>query len=192
MNMRRLVALTAERAGVPPAQAAAVLSAFREVVRDAVTGGDEVVLPGLVRLTSRWTDAREVRQPDGRRVRLDGRFVPRVVVSQALRAQMAARTPQTWRDPRQQAAWRLAQTLVGDLAAYHPGVTPRVHEGCTWEEADAAMRVAFHGAWERVIVTWDRDVPAEVRAGSEHLLHAVRRTWPDNPRHRADLAHPPN
>jgi nucleoid DNA-binding protein len=180
LNWSEVIQKVSARSGVGRPVVERVLRALREVVVEAVCRGDEVPLPGVLKLSSRWRSPRQLRRPDGSRMRIDGRFVPRVQLAAPLRRQLSERTPQNWRDPRQQAAWRLAETLLGDLAAYHPGVSPRtMHLHSTWDEVDGALREAFPGAWDRVLLTWRQGVDDDVRSSTDHLLHAARLAWPD-------------
>lgn len=63
MNRSQLVSAVAEKAGVANNQADAVLSAFQDVVTDAVAAGDKVALTGFLSLERVERAARTGRNP---------------------------------------------------------------------------------------------------------------------------------
>ncbi len=179
MNWTDLVARVAERSGVSKAQARRVLGALVEESTERLCAGDSVVLKDLVVLGSRWREPTSVRSvADRRKLRLDGRWVPTARVSGRLREALAARTPQTWRDPEHQAAWRTAETLVGDLVLYHSDNAPaRLDPRATPAEVEAACAASFGPLWGRVRATYQARVPEHVRAHTDHLALSARSRW---------------
>ena len=179
MNWSQLSAEVAARSGVPPKEAHAVLSALVEVTLEALAKGDDVVLRGLGTLSSRWQGMRTLRSVSGsRKLMLDGRFVPRFRAASRLRAALLTRSPQRWRDPEHQSAWRIAETLIGDLALYHGANSPgEISQDTPLDEVGAACRGAFGGAWMRVTGAWEVQVSPQVRDEKDYLLLAARRRF---------------
>lgn len=161
MNWTELSRRVAERSGVPAATTRRVLDALLEAMAAELTAGDSVNLPRIGRLSSAWREARAVRSVgDGRKLMLDGRFVPRFRAASALRSQLSARTPQDWKDPRHQAAWRAAETLIGDLALYHGDQAPAdLTPDTSPEETERRCAMAFGAHWQRVRRAFDERAP---------------------------------
>lgn len=179
MTWASFVEAVAARAGVPTAQARRVLAAFVATATEALVRGDDVHVPGLGALHSRWEDERTLRSVrDGRKLALDGHFRPVFRPAAPLRDALRARTPQVMRDPAHQRAWRLAETLVGDLALYHGRLAPAgLPADATPGDVHARCTVAFGDAWTRVCLAWESQTPDAVRAARDHLAHAARRRW---------------
>lgn len=90
---------------------------------------------------------------------------------------MLSRSPQHWRDISHQAAWRLAEALIGDLELYHPTKVPRLDQDTPLPMVAPICAVAFGPVWEHVLDTWNRSVSFEVRAEGSHLLRVAWRRW---------------
>ncbi len=183
MKYGELVDRVAERSGRPKAHVRDVLSSLTSVAIEALGDGDEVPLRGLCVIGSRWQDPRPVRSiKSRRRVMLDGRFVVRYRTSKQVRETLTARTPQLWREPGHQQAWRTAETLVGDLDVYHSESAPtdltgaeptdRVRERCA---------ISFGPVWTQVEASYQARVPAEVREQRDYLALAAMARWGDQP-----------
>lgn len=177
MSWRELVERTAEEAGVSPAVAKRVLVAFRAQVVAGLRDGETVRVPGLGTFSRRWVDGGTARSPaTGRRIAYDGRHVARFSASASLKRALRALTPQPLSDPRHQRALRLAEALVADLAAYHPGV--RVDLGDAWDAlAHAVCEDAFGGAWVAARERYLDATPDDVVAQDDYLLRAARRRF---------------
>lgn len=179
MRWRELVSAVARRSGVEPQQAQAVLEAFVEEIVGALGRGGEVVIPGVVKIASRWQEARVVRSiREGRRVSVDGRYVPRIHAGARLQRVLVARTHQTWRDPAHQAAWLLAEALIGDLELYHRGRVPTdLEPSMAPTEIEARCAASLGEAWELARDTFDSAVAEPVRRQQRHLSCTARRRW---------------
>ncbi|MCB9778769.1 MAG: HU family DNA-binding protein [Alphaproteobacteria bacterium] len=177
MRWNDLIDQIATETGESKAATRRVLTAFTRHAFDTVSEGGELRIPGLGRLYSRWSPPRVVRGVhDGRRRGLDGRWQARFRPSNGLREALADRSPQLLRDPRHQDAWRLARTLVGDLAEYHQGL-PSVDGGVPDSQLEVACRRAFGPEWEQARSTYARRVPEEIRSERDHLLRAARQVF---------------
>lgn len=178
MNWNELVDAVAARTGQPKALVRAILNAATAEVGARVATGDEVRLKGLGTLTSRWQNARTLRAVhDARKIALDGRWVPRFRSSAALRGALLLRSPQRWRDPRHQAAWRLAEALIGDLELYHGRSVPRLDEDTPLPMVAPICEVAFGPVWDRVLRTWNEKIPEDVRRDGQQLLRVAHLRW---------------
>lgn len=179
MKWTDLVQKVRDRSGASTAETRAVLEALVEEIVDALGSGEEVVVPGIVKLEPRWQEPRTVRSVRSRRrLALDGRFVPRVKAGARLKRVLAARTPQTWRDPDQQAAWRLAETLIGDLELYHRASVPTdLSPGLSTDDVEARCAAALGDAWIQARRAFESHVPEHVRVDGAHLPVVARRRW---------------
>ncbi len=179
MSWRAFVDQVALRAGSSRAATRAVLAAFVDEVEDTLLFGEAVTVPGLGTITSHWEPERTLRSiKDGRKVAIDGRYRPTFRPAGRLRAAMRDRTPQLLKDPAHQRAWRLAETLVGDLALYHAAAAPKdLAEDTELSEVDTRCARALGPAWTRARRTLDEQTPPEVRAVRDHLALAARRRW---------------
>lgn len=178
MRWRDLIARTATRADVPKAVVQRVLNAFVEETLEALSQGEEVTLRGIGTLGSRWREMRSLRSIQSRRkMMLDGRYIPRFRAATRLRGVLAARTPQNWRSPQHQAAWRVAEALVSDLNLYHADRAPALAPDADCDAVDAACLTSFGPLWSRVVNTYERDVAADVRADTAYLQLAAQRRW---------------
>jgi nucleoid DNA-binding protein len=178
MNGTDMVSAIADRTGIPREQVKEVLDTLTALVLEALGQGEEVSLRGLGSFGARWQEPRSLRSvQDQRRLVLDGRWVPRFRPASALREALLQGSPQRWRDPRHQAAWRLAEALVGDLDLYQRARAPKLDEDTPLPMVASICAVAFGATWERVIQTWNAQVPAEIRADGDHLLRVAQRRW---------------
>lgn len=177
MNWKELVAETARRTGESQAETARVLDAFQAVIREQVVAGENVRIPELGTLASVWRKSRALRSiADMRKIVLDGRFTVTFRPAKGLRADVAERTPQRWRDPRHQAAWRLAETLLGDLALYHGSDKPETLPTQP-QEALAMLQTSFGDAWSQARRAYEGKVDPGVRAECDHLVEAAIARW---------------
>ncbi len=154
----------------------AVLDAFVETTLASVTAGDDVRLWRLGTISRRWRGPSVLRSiADHRKMMLDGRWTPRFKPATELRDRLASLTPQRWKDPRHQAAWNLAEALVGDLLLYHAELAPTCAETVEPARLERQCAEAFGPLWDRVEQTFRRDVPADVRQGRNYLGVVARR-----------------
>ena len=179
MRWGDLVVKVSERSGVGPRQTRAVLAALIREVLAALKRGEEVSVPGIVKIDARWQEARTVRSvKDRRRVAIDGRYVPRLRAGTKVKRVLLSRTPQTWRDPAHQAAWQLAEALIGDLELYHGKRVPSdLTASMDSGEIEARCAEAFGTVWEMVRTTFDDAVAEPIRSQQPHLPTAARRRW---------------
>lgn len=178
MKWSDLVNRVADRTGQPRDQVKEALDALAPVVLEALGEGEEVSLRNICTISLRWQEGRQLRSvSDHRKIVLDGRFTPKLRPSSTLRQRALERSPQRWRDPRQQSAWRLAETLIGDLDLYHRAQAPMLHKEAPLDHVASACASAFGPAWERVLQTWTTQVPEEIRADGDHLLKVARSRW---------------
>lgn len=185
MKWTELVAAVAAKTGQPEKVVRDVMNTAMGLAIERAVAGGEVTLKGIGVLASRWRKPRAVRSVvDQRKVMLGGRHVPLVRISRSLKARMADRSPQTWRNPEFQQAWRMAETLVGDLDLYHPDRKPSIPLEANDEAVLSLCQQSFGGLWRRVVRTWDKEIPAALRdrlqaTGAPSLLaQAARAQWP--------------
>lgn len=179
MNWLELVDAAAERAGVSQRVAKDVLNAMTEIVVEELQKGESVSVRSLGRFEAAWRDGRTLRSiASGRMMMLGGRWSPRFKPSEPLRRALADRTPQHWKDPRHQEAWRTAEALVGDLALYHADRAPRgLTEDADLNTVHVACKLAFKNLWTQVLNTYEEQVPVEVREVRDYLGEAAREQW---------------
>lgn len=178
MNRSDLVTEIAERTGLPRAAVQRVLKAQGEVALEVLARGESVTIPGLGSLGGRWQEARTLRTVhDQRKMILDGRFIPRFRSGKAVRDVLLARTPQLWKDPAHQAAWRVSETLVGDLSLYHKDKAPSLDPNLDLDAVKQACEAAFGPIWTRVVTAYETQVAASIRATRPYLLLSARRRW---------------
>lgn len=178
MTWAELSKRVATRSGESKAATQRVLDALVAEMSDALADGGSVTLPRVGRISSAWRESRTLRSiGDGRKMMLDGRYVARFKAAQALRERLTGRTPQNWRSPEHQQAWRLAETLVGDLALYHPESVPKdVTAEDSAEQVEARCASSFGAHWERVVGTF-RTRTENVSLDEPYLAMAARRRW---------------
>lgn len=180
MNWNEIVKLTATAVDRPQRETDKVLQAFLRIAGDSLVEDPtrRIVLRGIGTLSATWTEPRVVRSPrDRRRIYVDGRWRLRFRVSEALRKRVEARSPQLWRAPEHQAAWRLAETLVADLALYHPDQCPTLRGAISDAEVHEQAASALGNHWQRAVRAYETDVPEGVRQACDHLASAARRRW---------------
>lgn len=178
MTLKTLISRLAERTGHSQAEVRALLAALAELTIETVSAGDELPLPEIGRLSARWQEPRAVRSPrDKRRIMLDGRFIPRFRPSEKFRQALSARTPQLWRDPAHQNAWRVVETLLGDLELYHPDKTPRLSADWPLHEVANTCADSFGALWTRVTRAYEQQVDQELRSQRDYLLLSAQRRW---------------
>lgn len=179
VNWRELVDRTAVKTGLSKAQVDRILEAFVEVASDAITAPGSVKLKRIGTLVAEWRGGRVLRSPrDHKRMFLDGRFQLAFRPSESVKQELAARSPQMWKSPEHQGAWRLAETLLSDLELYHPDKVPRVL-GMNTPDAEvlAVCESAFGVHWRRVMTAWEAGVPEAVRKSRDYLAHCARVRW---------------
>lgn len=177
MKWSELIQQVATRTGLSNRQVKAVIDATLEVAQEAIGAGERVALPGIGTFHSRWQPARVVRAvSDQRRMRLDGRYVLQFRSAEALRERLMKRTPQSWREPGQQAAWRLAEALLSEIEMYHQERVPRFLPESD-QDAEALLSRNLGQVWVRARQVFDHQTPAEARAGTDHLLQLARERW---------------
>lgn len=178
MNWSDLIERVCERTGRPADEVKEILECFVDVALESLADGHDVSVRGLGTISSRWLEPRSLRSVhDSRRLMLDGRWVPRYRASSRVREALLSRTPQRWRDPRHQAAWRLAEALVGDLDLYHGDRAPQLEEQTPLPMVASICAVAFGPVWERVVRTWNAQVPPGISTEGQHLLRVAHERW---------------
>ncbi|MCB9675652.1 MAG: HU family DNA-binding protein [Alphaproteobacteria bacterium] len=178
MNWTELIERVAVRSGTSVSQTRAVLTAAIDEIVESLADGEGVVLWGLGSLEDRWVESRTVRSiSDGRKLRLDGRYVARFRPAARLREALQKRTPQLWKHPDHQKAWKVAETLVSDLALYHAARAPSLDADAEPRSIQDACSSSFGPLWARVRQTYETQVPPEVRQTADYLALAARSRW---------------
>ncbi|MEJ7764469.1 MAG: HU family DNA-binding protein [Acidimicrobiales bacterium] len=86
MNKNELVVAVAEKAGVEPLTAGAVLTAFQDVVTSTVAAGDPVALTGFLTFERVDKEATTGRNPStGAQIDISARSVPKVKIGAAFK-----------------------------------------------------------------------------------------------------------
>ena len=86
MNKNELVIAVAEKAGVEPLTAGAVITAFQDVVTAAVAAGDPVALTGFLTFEKVDKAATTGRNPStGAEIAISARSVPKVKIGTAFK-----------------------------------------------------------------------------------------------------------
>ncbi len=86
MNKNELVVAVAEKAGVEPLTAGAVITAFQDVVTAAVAAGDPVALTGFLTFEKVDKEATTGRNPStGAAIEISARSVPKVKIGAAFK-----------------------------------------------------------------------------------------------------------
>jgi len=178
VNQRQLIDALAAQSGESKATVARVLTALGEAVHEAIATGDEVSLPQIGKIITSWRGPRVLRQiQNGRKMRIGGRYVPQLRPSSRLKQTAADRTDQSWRDPDHQRAWRLAETLIGDLELYHQERLPSLDSEQGPDAVHADCTKALGEAWRRARATYEQDIPAAVRDENDYLADAALDHW---------------
>ena len=179
MSWKEMTRRVGERAGVSEAEARRVLGALVEEVEASLVRDEAVRIPRLGSIKSVWEGERQLRGVhDGRKIALDGHWRPSFTAASALKRTLRERTPQLLKDRDHQAAWRLAETLVSDLALYHEKSIPtNLDPGLELAVIDSRCRAALGPAWDRARETWQAKTPLAVREARDYLVFAARRRW---------------
>lgn len=86
MNKNELVVAVAEKAGVEPLTAGAVITAFQDVVTASVAKGDPVALTGFLTFERVDKEATTGRNPaTGAEIKIDAKSVPKVKIGAAFK-----------------------------------------------------------------------------------------------------------
>ncbi|MED5370881.1 MAG: HU family DNA-binding protein [Myxococcota bacterium] len=176
MNWSELVAATAERAGLSQADARRALNAMRDTVIEQLAQGERVTLHNLGTFESRERKARVIRNiGDFRKMYLGP--ARRVVFrpAQALKRELQDPDP-NWKKPEHQAAWRLAEALVGDLDLYHADQAPK-DVGGSDTQVRSACSEAFGATWDSAVESYRTQVHPEVLSAQDYLASAARKRW---------------
>ncbi len=179
MKWSELIAQVSTTSGLDPQLIRDVLGVAMEVSVAALARGEEVNLRRLGTLKTTWRAQQVVRSiHHERRMLIGGRYTVRFQPSRGLKQQVAARTPQHWRSEAHQSAWRLAETLISDLAMYHRERAPRdLDPELPDAQVDARCRAAFGALWDGARRALGQGVPEQVRAEVDYLAQAARRRW---------------
>ena len=179
MKWTELIDVVAERSGVPKSKARDVLTALVEVTGERLAAKEEVSLRGIGVFSTRWSKGRTLRSVEsGRRMWVGGRFVPRFRPSKALKAHLTEETDQSWRDPEHQQAWRLAETLIGDLDLYHNNRIPKdLTPDLSLEQIVETCSTQIGSPWTTATQAYEERVPQHVRSSQNFLALAARRHW---------------
>lgn len=176
MNWTQLIDAVADRTEVPAKTVTAVLRATVAEVTERLVEGQAVRLQGLGILSTRHRAPRTLRSIEsGRRFWLGGRTIAHFRPSAALKR--ALDRDQDWRREDVQSAWRLAETLIGDLAMYYPDAVPRIAADADADAVLEACTTSLGAAWTRAVETYHQRVPSDVALRTNHLLLAARRRW---------------
>lgn len=179
MNWTELAQEVGKRTNLPATTVRGVLDAAVDVITEQLAAGQAVRLNRLGTLATRLTPARTVRSvANSRKLHIGERYLVRFRPTRHLREAANSSRPALWRQPEHQAAWRLAETLVADLALYHRTQEPRGIGGTLSDgEVRAACASAFGRPWGEAERSYIERVPEEVRAAHDHLADAARRRW---------------
>lgn len=179
MTWTELVDAVAEQSGVPRESTRRVLAALGTVAARWLATERDVPLRGLGRLTARWVEGRVVRSvADQRKMFVGGRLAPRFKAASSLRQALAGDEAAAWRTPEHQAAWRLAETLIGDLDLYHPDQAPSdLAPGQAAADVESSCADSFGAAWATVAATFAERAPGADVASAHYLGVAARRRW---------------
>lgn len=176
---KELVRRIASESGLNLRDAERALRAVERTIVEAVAAREVVRVGGLGTFRPVWRGESVFRSPHNqRRMFVDGRWQMAFKPSAPVRRIMAALTPTDYRSEAHQRAWRLAETLLGDLAAYHRSAPPPIIPA---DSDDARVReaceAAFGGQWTRATQTWVTQTPPEVASRRDYLVAAARRRW---------------
>lgn len=178
MTQTELIAVLAERAQLPKSSVQRVLQSLGDVANECTARGEDVHIARVGTLTCTWrrrTVIRDVRE--GRRMLLGARYAPAFRPAAELKRSASGRTSQLWQDPAHQAAWRLAETLLGDVDLYHASQAPGLRAEMTPADIRQACASAFGPVWTRVVETYFAATPDAVRREHDYLADIARDLW---------------
>jgi DNA-binding protein HU-beta len=175
MNWRDLLKEASHRSGVPLKDTRAVIEALVETVLDELSNGGSVSLRGLGTFSSSTVQGRTLRSVQSRRrMWMGAHHVPRFRSAKRLRAAVAASSDQSWKQPEHQTAWRLAETLIGDLDLYHSNQVPQLPSEADDRAVDLACADAFGATWQQARGRYEGRA-AEIPV--DYLALAASRRW---------------
>lgn len=180
MNKRTLIETISRSTGESRAAVKRVLDALRDEVATQVENGESIVIPGVCTIGSTFREARVIRQiHNGRKLQIGGRHVARIRPSARLKRAAASQTPQYWKQPEHQAAWKKAEVLVADVALYHQGEPPALTASTPDDETRAICAETFGDSWSRAEATYDAAVDPTVRDDhkQDYLAGSARERW---------------
>ncbi|MEZ4316259.1 MAG: HU family DNA-binding protein [Myxococcota bacterium] len=179
MSWSELIDTVSTESGVPRETTRKVLVSFIRVATRWLGESRDVQLRGFGTFTSRMASSRVVRSvSDQRKMYVGARLVARFKTAAGLRQALASSGDDGWRTPEHQAAWRLAETLIGDLDLYHGNDAPEDLEGSLGApQVEAACAKAFGAAWRQVESSYAERVPRGVIDETHYLGIAARRRW---------------
>lgn len=164
----------AERSGVSKASTQRVLSALLDVLREDLVAGESVSLPKVGTLSRRWRAQRVVRSiHSAKKQPIDAGFAAVFRCSSVLKAELKALSPSHFSDPVNVDAWRIAETLIGDLDLYHSKDAPQLSAQLSDAEVRSACADAFGGPWKRVVEEYQSKTQVQV----DFLAGSARRCW---------------
>ncbi|MED5371817.1 MAG: HU family DNA-binding protein [Myxococcota bacterium] len=174
MTFKELRERVAARTGLPQATVDKVVRALLAEIQEAIIDGKRIPLPGVGTLERSWRPERVVRSiQSARRMPVDARWSPRFRPAKALKEGLLALTTQYYGDPAHQAAWAVAETLVGDLELYHSDQIPADLAGLDLEQVSARCERAFGESWTRAVESYR----AKAKVDRDHLSAAAQRAW---------------
>jgi len=179
MTFTEYIRRVAHRSGSSNTEARRVLDAAIDILQERLSEGDSVSLRGVGTFDTRLRQRRTIRSVnDSRKIVLGEVRVPRFRPAAALRRASAGASPMWWKDPRHQAAWRLAETLVSDLQLYHRSRLPaNLQAAQAPGEVDAACEHALGALWRDARSTWTEQIDPDIRSTRDHLIEAALRHW---------------
>ncbi|TNE91194.1 MAG: HU family DNA-binding protein [Deltaproteobacteria bacterium] len=175
MNWTELLREVSERTSMSAKDTRAVIEAMVETILEELVEGNQVNVRGLGTFSTRTVSGRTMRSVRSRRKMWVGAHdVPRFKSAKRLRAAVASRSEKEWKDPAHQAAWRLAETLVGDLELYHSGETPQLPANVQTQQVHEICADAFGEPWRSAEQRYQQ------RSGDttvDYLALAAQRRW---------------
>lgn len=183
MNWRDLINEVATTTGLPKSRVREVLEETVDLVNAKMTEGEEVSIRGLGVFGFRWRAARALQSvSDNQRIVMDGRYVARFRPAQRLRDSLVSRTPQQWREPARQEAFREAEALLVDLRTRHNGHCPAFAfaEDTSDEDVLSELARSFGGDWRKLVTRFEAKVDESLEEERySWLALAARKQWPE-------------
>jgi DNA-binding protein HU-beta len=174
MTFKELIQAVSDRSGVSFADTQRVMRTLVEETRERLADGTPVRIWGLGTFGLRDRQARVVRAVGTRRKMFVGGR--RVVHFKPARAMSEAVDAAEYRDPRHQASWQLAETLLDDLDLYHSGLAPEgLADEPSLEAVEGRCADAFGAHWTRVAETWREKTDPAVE--TRYLGVVAKRRW---------------